>query len=77
MIVVDGQDFGGTGIGSRFRPACFERAEQCIKTGGLIVVNDSWRLTELRAHNRAKKVHICEGIGPCRMGVTSTDVFEY
>lgn len=77
VIVVDGQDFGGRGIGRVIRPACFARAEGCINPGGMVVVDDSWRLTELRSHHQAKEVHVFEMPGPCRMGITSTDVYVY
>lgn len=77
IIVVDSQDFGGLGAGALVRPACFERAERHVNPGGLIIVDDSWRFTEFRTANRAREVHVFEGFGPCRLGVTSTDVFVY
>jgi hypothetical protein len=43
----------------------------------MIVVDDSWRYPELRAKNRAKRFSVFQSVGPCRPGVTSTDVFFY
>jgi spermidine synthase len=77
IIVVDNQDFGGQGVGRLIRTACFEQAERWVNPGGMVVVDDSWRLTSLRTHNQAKKVRVFETVGPCRMGVTSTDVYLY
>ncbi|MCI0746383.1 MAG: class I SAM-dependent methyltransferase [Verrucomicrobia subdivision 3 bacterium] len=59
------------------RPTCFARAEKHIKPGGIIVVDDSWRYPVLRANNKAKRFRILQSVGPCRPGVTSTDVFFY
>jgi hypothetical protein len=72
LIVVDGQDWTYD-----VRPMCFARAEQQIRPGGLIVVDDSWRYPQLREQHRARSVQHCEGVGPCRVGVTSTDLFYY
>jgi len=72
VIVVDGSEEW-----TQVRPACFRKAEERIKPGGMIVVDDSWRYPELRAHNRAKRFSVFESVGPCRPGVTSTDVFFY
>ena len=62
---------------TQVRPACFYHAEKLIKPGGIIVVDDSWRYPALRANNRAKRFRIFQSVGPCRPGVTSTDVFFY
>jgi Methyltransferase domain len=72
LIVVDGQDWGAD-----IRPVCFHRAESYIKAGGMIVVDDSWRYRGLKQSNRAKEVRTFESVGPCRVGVTSTDVYFY
>ena len=74
VIFVDGKDWSGTG-----RPVCFKRAEQNINPGGVIVLDDSWRprYRALRNSNSARSVRVCEGVGPCRLGVTSTDVYFY
>jgi predicted O-methyltransferase YrrM len=72
VIVIDGSEEW-----TQVRPICFERAEAKIKQGGIIVVDDSWRYPRLREHNQAKDVQIFQSVGPCRPGVTSTDVFFY
>jgi Methyltransferase domain len=72
LIVVDGQDWTYD-----VRPACFRRAEQFIRPGGVIVVDDSWRYGQLRTASRARDVKTFEGVGPCRVGVTSTDLYYY
>jgi predicted O-methyltransferase YrrM len=73
IILVDGSEDNGSPI----RPMCFERAEVRVKKGGIIVVDDSWRYPELRKRNRAHCCRTFESVGPCRPGVTSTDVFFY
>ena len=72
VIVVDGSEEW-----TQVRPICFEKAETRIKPGGIIVVDDSWRYPVLRRRNRAKAVRVFQSVGPCRPGVTSTDVFFY
>jgi hypothetical protein len=59
------------------RPACFYNAEKSIKEGGIIILDDSWRYSRVREFNSAKKHVIFKSIGPCRYGVTSTDIFFY
>lgn len=72
VIVVDGSEEW-----TQVRPACFRLAETRIRNGGIIVVDDSWRYPGLREHNKARKHRIFQSVGPCRPGVTSTDVFFY
>jgi predicted O-methyltransferase YrrM len=72
LIVVDGQDWTYD-----VRPECFVRAEKFIRPGGVIVVDDSWRYRQLRTANNARAVKTFEGVGPCRVGVTSTDLYYY
>ena len=72
VIVVDGSEEW-----TQVRPICFQLAETRIKPGGIIVVDDSWRYPTLRQRNRAKQVRIFQSVGPCRPGVTSTDIFFY
>jgi predicted O-methyltransferase YrrM len=72
IIVID-----GTEENVPVRPACFYHAESRIKPGGIIIVDDSWRYPELRAVNRAKSWREFRSIGPCRPGVTSTDIYFY
>jgi predicted O-methyltransferase YrrM len=72
VIVVD-----GTEEWTLIRPICFQKAEKHVKEGGIIVVDDSWRYPELRKQSQAKDVRIFESVGPCRPGVTSTDIYFY
>lgn len=72
VIVVDGADNDFT-----IRPICFGAAESQVKPGGMIVVDDSWRYTQLRAANRARRLEVFESVGPARFGVTSTDIYFY
>ena len=72
VIVVDGADNDFT-----IRPICFRRAESQIKPGGMIVVDDSWRYTQLRTAHHARRVRVFESVGPARFGVTSTDIYFY
>ena len=72
VIVVDGSEEW-----TQVRQICFRKAEQRVKPGGIIVVDDSWRYPDLRQNNRAKSHRVFESVGPCRPGVTSTDVFFY
>jgi hypothetical protein len=59
------------------RPICFAHAEKHVKPGGMIVVDDSWRYPGLRTNNKAMRFRIFQSVGPCRPGVTSTDIFFY
>jgi len=72
VVVVDGSEEW-----TYVRPVCFELAETRVKEGGIIVVDDSWRYPGLRRNHRAKELKIFQSVGPCRPGVTSTDVFFY
>lgn len=72
IIVVDGSEEW-----TQVRPACFRKAEAHIKPGGIIVVDDSWRYPVLRESHHAKSLEVFQSVGPCRPGVTSTDVFFY
>jgi SAM-dependent methyltransferase len=72
IIVVDGSEEW-----TQIRPICFEKAESRVKEGGIIVVDDSWRYPVLRQKHHAKDLKIFQSVGPCRPGVTSTDIFFY
>jgi SAM-dependent methyltransferase len=72
VIVVDGSEEW-----TPVRPRCFRKAETRIKPGGMIVVDDSWRYPELRTQHRARSFTVFQSVGPCRPGVTSTDIFFY
>jgi predicted O-methyltransferase YrrM len=67
----------GTEQEAEVRPQCFYHAENFVRPGGIIVVDDSWRYESLRTTNRARSVRVFQGVGPARPGVTSTDVFFY
>ncbi len=72
IIVVDGSEEW-----TQVRPICFEKAEARVKDGGIIVVDDSWRYPILREEHHARRLQVFQSVGPCRPGVTSTDVFFY
>jgi hypothetical protein len=75
--VVDGEDHFGPSSTWSARTSCFKRAERFINKGGVILVDDSWRYPEIRKISKAKNFKIMEGIGPCRKGVTTTDLHFY
>ncbi len=60
VIVIDGADPPPF----EWRPICFYQAEQNVKKGGIIIVDDSWRYRQLRASNRARSISVFESIGP-------------
>jgi protein-L-isoaspartate O-methyltransferase len=72
VIVVDGSEEW-----TQVRPTCFKHVQKQIKPGGIIIVDDSWRYPGLRQDNRAHRYEVFQSLGPCRPGVTSTDVFFY
>ncbi|HEV7928383.1 MAG TPA: class I SAM-dependent methyltransferase [Verrucomicrobiae bacterium] len=72
VIVVDGAEEW-----TQVRPICFQHAEQRVNPGGVIVVDDSWRYPGLRASAKAKRYQVFRSVGPCRPGVTSTDLYFY
>jgi SAM-dependent methyltransferase len=72
VIVIDGSEEW-----TKVRPICFAKAEHRVKRGGIILVDDSWRYPVLRQKHHAKSYRVFESVGPCRPGVTSTDVFFY
>lgn len=74
VIIIDGSELWPENI---VRPACFERAENFIAPGGMIVVDDSWRYDSLIRSNSAKSHRRFQGVGPGRFGVTSTDIYCY
>jgi predicted O-methyltransferase YrrM len=61
----------------QYRPVCFYAAEKNIREGGMIILDDSWRYENVRKNNSAKNHKIFQSVGPCRRGVTSTDIFFY
>ena len=72
VLVIDGSEEW-----KQVRPVCFKLAEERVKPGGIIVVDDSWRYQSLRENHHAKRVEVFQSVGPCRPGVTSTDIFFY
>ncbi len=72
VIIVDGKEWSDP-----VRDQCFWHAENHLKPGGLIILDDSWRYPQVFARHRAKSVTTYRGTGPCRLGVTSTTFFEY
>ena len=72
MIIIDGSEEW-----NQVRPICFAHAEKFIKPGGMIVLDDSWRYPSVRAQNHARSQKIFQSVGPCRPGVTTTDIFFY
>ena len=72
ILVIDGSEEW-----THVRPVCFRRAEERVKPGGIIVLDDSWRYREPQRENKARHVESFVSTGPCRPGVTSTDVFFY
>jgi len=72
VVVIDGSEEW-----NKVRPICFEKAEPRVKRGGIIVVDDSWRYPALRELHHAQSHKMFQSVGPCRPGVTSTDVFFY
>jgi len=72
VIVVDGSEEW-----TQVRPTCFRKAEERVKPGGVIVLDDSWRYPQVRANHRARSFKTFQSVGPGRPGVTSTDVFFY
>ena len=72
VIVVDGTEENVV-----VRPQCFHHAENFVATGGIIVLDDSWRYPGLSQTHHAKEMKVFESVGPARMGVTSTNIFFY
>lgn len=72
IIVVDGQEQD-----MPVRPICFQRAERFVKPGGIVVLDDAYRYPGVRASHNAKSMRTFRGTGPCRYGVTETDVYFY
>jgi hypothetical protein len=75
ILFIDGSDEWT--LPNKRRSICFRYAEPIMKQGSIIIVDDSWAYPELRSRNRAKRVKTFWGFGPCRTGVTSTDVFFF
>ncbi len=77
LVVVDGEDQFGPDSTWSARVSCFLRAQEFVSLGGLIIVDDSWRYPEIKELSLAKQIRVFQGIGPCRKGITSTDLHFY
>ena len=77
LIVIDGQDNYHFEQQLSARTLCFRHAQDFISPDGIILVDDSWRYPEIREISRCKKMVVHESTGPCRKGVTSTDLHYY
>ena len=79
IVVVDGWALGKCNEADRravqSRGACFRRAEQFVRPGGIVVLDDAWFDPEI-AH-RARDRRVFSGTGPWRIGASRTDVFFY
>ncbi len=73
LVLVDGAD-GALAL----RMTCLGRAREHLTESGVIVLDDAWR----KAYRAAPQIlnglrqHVFEGVGPARVGVTRTDVYE-
>ena len=78
IIIVDGDDQFGAESKWSVREVCFRISQNFVtQNGGIIVVDDSWRYPEILNLSKAKNVIYTESVGPCRRGVTSTDLHFY
>tara|TARA_A100001015_G_scaffold173535_1_gene192879 strand:- start:1349 stop:1990 length:642 start_codon:yes stop_codon:yes gene_type:complete len=78
IIIVDGDDQFGAKSKWSVREVCFSISQNFVtQNGGIIVVDDSWRYPEILNLSKAKDVIYTESVGPCRRGVTSTDLHFY
>ncbi|WP_146186263.1 class I SAM-dependent methyltransferase [Limnohabitans sp. WS1] len=72
VIVIDGYEESAP-----LRPMCFSIAEENIAPGGMIIIDDSWRYPIIRKSSKAKSWREFRSVGPCRYGVTTTDIHFY
>jgi len=72
IILVDGYEED-----VQLRPTCFFHAENHVNPGGIVIVDDSWRYPIIRKENKANNRSEFRSIGPCRPGVTTTDIYHY
>ena len=76
--MIDGEDGFGAESTWSVREICFEISQNFIsKKGGIIIVDDSWRYPKILKSTKANNVVQTESVGPCRKGVTSTDLHFY
>jgi predicted O-methyltransferase YrrM len=81
LVLIDGLDeiqpYGRENYEPR-RSICFHHVEAMMAAnGGVILVDDASLYPALRRQNWAKHSQSLSGIGPCRNGVTRTDIFFY
>jgi SAM-dependent methyltransferase len=72
IVVLDSFDYLN---GHPLRPLLFADALRRVKLGGVLIVDDSWRYTELRNRRGFSRAVTQAGVGPARRPVTSTDFF--
>jgi hypothetical protein len=79
IIVIDGWGLGKWNDSDRravlSRAACLARAELFIRRGGIIVLDDAHRLPPLP--HRARSRRSFKGLGPWRVGASTTDILFY
>ena len=77
LIVIDGEDHFNSESHWSERENCFDLSQQSINKKGIIIVDDAWRYPAILGKSKAKKILKLESIGPCRLGVTRTDLHFY
>ena len=77
LIVIDGEDHFNSESRWSARENCFDLSQQSINEAGIIIVDDAWRYPSILNKSKAKKILRLESIGPCRLGVTRTDLHFY
>ena len=77
LIVIDGEDHFNSESHWSARENCFDLSQQSINKEGIIIVDDAWRYPSILNKSKAKKILKFESIGPCRLGVTRTDLHFY
>ena len=74
VILIDSEDHHQ---GHACRPQLFAFAEDQVREGGVIVVDDADRYQLLRTRNRARGRRTFKGVGPGRAFVSMTDMYLY
>ena len=77
LIVIDGEDHFNSESRWSARENCFDLSQQSINKEGIIIVDDAWRYPSILNKSKAKKILRLESTGPCRFGVTRTDLHFY
>jgi len=76
LVAIYGEDHFGPDSTWSVRVLYFERAQSFIKPNGIIVFDESWRYPEIEEISYAKSVKSLESLGPSRMRVTTTDIYQ-